>query len=194
MNGLCLRDLARIVDGNLCLGQLSPLGGDLEPVARIVTNSLQVLPGEVYRATVTQNHNVADFADLAFSRGAAGVVVAGRNVEPWAGKFTLLVNDANQALTTLERWARQRFTGKLILVARGLSSREVILGAREAGMPLTREIACRRPDESLPILDASLAPGDAIFVKDLHDCHMSHVVCRRFADGPSCGTSALTAT
>ena len=66
--------------------------------------------------------------------------------------------------------------GADLLIACGHSSREVILGARDAGMPLTRAIACRRPDESLPILDASLAPGDAVLVKDSQDRHMSCVI------------------
>ena len=117
MNDLCLSDLASIVGGRLRLGAMPPLGGSLEPVGRIVTDSQQLKPGDVYWGLDAPGRHGADFAEQAFSRGAMGVVVAGRHVEPWAGKFTIQVQDANGALWQLARWARQRFAGKVIAVA-----------------------------------------------------------------------------
>ena len=117
MNSVCLRDITDVVGGQLRLGCLPPLDGELQPIHRIVTDSRDVRPGDLFWAVNILDNCGANFAELAFSRGASGVVVSGRRVEPWAGKFCVEVDDAYQALQRLGFWAREMFTGTLVLVA-----------------------------------------------------------------------------
>src|SRR5262249_7035391 len=49
-------------------------------------------------------------------RGAAGVVVAGREVEPWAGRWSLSVDDGLNWLWKLAKWYRQQFTGRVVAI------------------------------------------------------------------------------
>ena len=116
MNSVCIRDIVDIVGGQLRLGRLPPLDGDFLPVDRIVTNSRHVRPGDLFWAATVAGTHGANFAELAFSRGAAGVVISGRHVEPWAGKFCVQVEDADQALLQLGAWAREMFAGTLVLM------------------------------------------------------------------------------
>ena len=71
MIGLCIRDLARITRGSLRLGLMPPIGGDLDPVGRIVIDSRQVTPGDVFWGLVGRYHDGSHFAEEAFARGAA---------------------------------------------------------------------------------------------------------------------------
>lgn len=114
MNKMCIRDLAELLGGRLQLGAMPPLGGDLEPIGRIVVDCRQIQAGDVFWATM-RDGQAADHAEEAFARGALGVV-AGRRVEPWAGKFSLEVPDACSALDSLLNAARNRFSGRLVVV------------------------------------------------------------------------------
>jgi len=115
MMELALRDLTDIIGGKPHLGTMPPLAGDAVPVGRIVTDSRQVNAGDVFWALVGPRHDGADFADEAFSRGAAGVVSA-RLVEPWAGRWCLHVEDTTWALWQLATVARYQFDGNVIAV------------------------------------------------------------------------------
>jgi|TARA_B100000809_G_scaffold111422_2_gene109995 UDP-N-acetylmuramyl pentapeptide synthase len=114
MVDLAIGQLADIVDGRLRLGSLPPLGGELEPVGRIVTEAARVGPGDVYWSV---DHYATNFSEHVFFQGAAGVVAAGRHIEPWAGKFSVQVHEANDALWQLAAWGRSRFAGTVIAVA-----------------------------------------------------------------------------
>jgi len=117
---LCIRDLSAVAGGALRLGSMPPLGGDLEPISRIVVQVQDVQKGDVFWALGgTEN---AYEAELAYARGAIGVVVSGRCVEPWAGAFSLEVADTRWALWKLATWNRQRFEGRLIALTGGASS------------------------------------------------------------------------
>ena len=48
MNNVCLRDITEIIGGELQLGSLPPLDGEMQSVDRIVTDSRLVQPGDVY--------------------------------------------------------------------------------------------------------------------------------------------------
>lgn len=48
MTNLCIRDLVEITGGRLQLGAMPPLGGELEPLGRVVVDCQQVRPGDVY--------------------------------------------------------------------------------------------------------------------------------------------------
>jgi len=119
MISLCIQELAEITGGHLQLGMMPPLGGEMEPIGRIVTNACDVQPGDVYWAMETAEHDAASRAEVAFARGALGAVAAGRHIEPWAGKFSVVVQDASRALWQLAAWSRRRFQGQLIALTGG---------------------------------------------------------------------------
>lgn len=105
MNHLCIRDLAELVGGTLRLGCLPPLGGVLEPLGPVVVDCGRVSQGDTYFEL--EDPSGPCRADEAFARGALGVVVSGRRIEPWAGKFTLEVEDARAALGLLTQVTRR---------------------------------------------------------------------------------------
>jgi UDP-N-acetylmuramoyl-tripeptide--D-alanyl-D-alanine ligase len=108
--------LREIVGGLLTLGQMPPLDGACAPVYRVVTESRQVEPGDVYWALRGADNDGADFAHEALMRGATGIV-SERRVEPWAGRWTLQVPHSELALWELARWRRRRFGGAAVAVA-----------------------------------------------------------------------------
>jgi hypothetical protein len=112
MLNLCIDELQRVVGGEVRLGLMPPLAGTLEPLRRVVVDSSRARPGDVYWALVAPDYDGAHTAEEAFTRGALGVVVSSRNVEPWAGKFVLQVSDANQALRDLAEHQRLRSLGR----------------------------------------------------------------------------------
>jgi UDP-N-acetylmuramoyl-tripeptide--D-alanyl-D-alanine ligase len=113
---LSVGDLAREVHGRLSLGSMPPIAASDSPLGRIVADSRQVESGDVFWALSGPNNHGADFAHEAFLRGASGVVVGGRHVEPWAGRWTLEVEDAHWSLWRLAALVRHRFRGKVIAV------------------------------------------------------------------------------
>ena len=100
---LCIGDLAEIIGGQLVLASLPPLAGPYEPVRRIVVESREVRSGDVYWGLAAPGYDGSHLAEDALLRGAFGVVVSGRHIEPWAGRFSILVPDANRALVELGR-------------------------------------------------------------------------------------------
>ncbi len=122
MLDLCIRDLVKIVDGQLSLGTMPPLGGEFEPIGRIVLDCEDVEPGDVFWGLPGSPDTNGQFAEAAFMRSAAGAVVANRHLEPWAGKFSIRVQDSSEALWRLARWVRCRFMGQVVAVA-GLDRR-----------------------------------------------------------------------
>ncbi len=113
---LTLSDLQRLVGGRLRLGTMPPCDGDAAVVGRIVTDSREVQPNDVFWGLLGPRFNGAHFAEEALVRGAAGVVTAGRWVEPWAGRWSLAVNDSYQALWETALWSRKQFTAPLVAV------------------------------------------------------------------------------
>lgn len=111
---IALEQLASVLGGRLCMGSPPPRDGQYAAVGPIVTDSRDVRPGDTFWALTGPRHNGADFADEALARGAAGVVVADRHVEPWAGSFVLTVEDAKLALWQLADWNRKRCGGFVV--------------------------------------------------------------------------------
>ncbi|MEQ8787544.1 MAG: Mur ligase family protein [Pirellulaceae bacterium] len=116
MSTLSTGELAAIIGGRLRLGSMPPLGGDLEPIGRLAIDSRTVAAGELFWGLATPP-DAANLPEEAFARGAQGVVVAGRRVAPWAGTFSIEVDDAKWALWQLARTMRSRFEGRVIAVA-----------------------------------------------------------------------------
>ena len=117
MNGLTSGKLAEIVQGPLTLGTMPPLGGEWEPVRRVVFESATVDRGDVYwdLSNCTSVPGASGVAEEAFARGAVGVV-SSRYIEPWAGAFSIQIADAHHALERLAHWVIVRSRRRRILV------------------------------------------------------------------------------
>lgn len=117
MNEYCIRDLAEIIGGRIRLGTMPPIGGSLEPLGEVATDIGHVRPGTVFWGLRRSEMDSVPCVEEAFCRGAQGVVVSGREIEPWAGRFCIQVDDAAEALRRLAQSVRRQFTGKVIAVA-----------------------------------------------------------------------------
>ncbi len=84
-------------------------------VGRIVSDSRQVSPGDVFWALQGPNYDGDCFLSDAFSRGAQGAVAA-RIEDPPENGWVLQVDDTQQALEQWARCKRRRFTGSVIAV------------------------------------------------------------------------------
>lgn len=113
---LSIGELARITGGRLRLASLPPLGGLLEPIGRIVTRMSDVAEGDVFWVSTTANGRQEEFIEAAYARGALGVVLAGRRIEPWAGRFVLEVKDSVRALFDVAAASRKQYTGGVVAV------------------------------------------------------------------------------
>ena len=94
---LCLLDLAELTGGCIRFGGMPPREGDLLPIKQIRFDAQRIEPGDVFWCLVAD----ACDAELAMLRGAAGVVIACRQIEPWPGRFSLEVGDSVEALERL---------------------------------------------------------------------------------------------
>jgi UDP-N-acetylmuramoyl-tripeptide--D-alanyl-D-alanine ligase len=117
MNGLSIADLAEIVGGHLHFGSMPPLGGSWEPSGHVAVDIRDVQPGDIFWALETSDEDAGERVPEAFIRDASGVVTSDRRIEPWAGKFSIQVEDTRWALWQLARWLRQRFPGRVVAVS-----------------------------------------------------------------------------
>jgi hypothetical protein len=100
----CIAELGEMVDGRVHLAVMPPLAGMFEPIGQIVCDRRDVRPRDVLCAfTARDGRDELCYVDEAFSRGALGVILAGRRIEPWAGKFCVTVPDLAVALHRLMR-------------------------------------------------------------------------------------------
>jgi hypothetical protein len=93
---LCLQDLAEFTGGELSLARMPPRDGELSMVRRLVLRAEDAGEGDVYWCLRRGECS----AELAYFRGALGVV-AEQGVEPWPGRFSLVVDDPVAALARL---------------------------------------------------------------------------------------------
>lgn len=136
---LTLADLHELLGGKLRLGAMPPCDGDTTLVGPVVVDSREVESDEVFWGLIGSRFNGAHFAEEAFVRGAAGIVVSGRRVEPWAGRWTLEVEDAQKSMWELAAWNRGRCTAPIVAVAGSVGKTttrrmiDTVLGYRLSG-------------------------------------------------------------
>jgi UDP-N-acetylmuramoyl-tripeptide--D-alanyl-D-alanine ligase len=111
MTHLTLTALQEIVGG-----RLQSVRDEVAPLGRVVTDSRLVEAGDVFWGLVGERFNGGRFVNEALMRGATGVVVQDCEVDPWAGRFCLQVDDSCEALWRLARWHRSRMQGNTIAV------------------------------------------------------------------------------
>jgi UDP-N-acetylmuramoyl-tripeptide--D-alanyl-D-alanine ligase len=138
----CVRDVTAVTGGRLRLATLPPLGGELEPFGRIVTDIEKVTDGDVYWPLPAGGAAATAFVEGAFLRGAQGVVVGRRGVEPWAGRFVLEVDDAEKCLLELAAWSRRQWAGTVVAAVQTAGPPR--LGTWIAGLLRTRFPQTRR--------------------------------------------------
>jgi hypothetical protein len=106
---LSVGDLAHVLGGCLNLGTMPPLGGAWEPVGRLIAAGQRIQSGDVVMVGIDQMRNGrgqplgAVQATCAFAGGALGVISTRGFVEPWAGRFSLYVDDATALGVALNR-------------------------------------------------------------------------------------------
>lgn len=122
MHDLTIHDLADLTRGRLTFSNMPPLGGDCEPIERIVVDSRHVHPGDVFWCLPGKRRHGDMFLEEAFMRGALGVVGANRPVQPWPGTFVIHVADSLAAFYQLARTVRRRFSGNVIAVGESRNS------------------------------------------------------------------------
>ena len=94
---LCILDLAELTGGRLQLASMPPLEGVLARIERIVLSHQAAGPGDVYWRLAALPGDI----EMAFLRGALGIVMTGRAIEPWPGRFSLQIDDSVAALRGL---------------------------------------------------------------------------------------------
>ncbi len=177
MRELTIKDLHEIVGGRLRLATLTPPQGELARVGRAVTDSRQVHAGDVFWGLAGTRFDGAEFAAEAYDRGASGVVVGRKYVQPWPGCWSLEVDDAVEALHKLAAWNRQAMTGRAVAVTGSVgktTTRQMIHAVlsqtmhgsaspknfnNHVGVPLS--MLAIEPDDDFAVLElAASAPGE----------------------------------
>ena len=113
---LSISDLHQVIGGRLRLGEMPPRDGEFTTIGPIATDSRTTHTGDVFWGLAGQTHDGSHFAEEALARGACGVVTSGRWVAPWAGRWSLEVEDSAAALCRLAAWNCDRFSGRLLTV------------------------------------------------------------------------------
>jgi len=115
MASATLQDLQQTIGGRLLTPKTRTPDEQGTPLGKIVTDSRLVEPGDVFWALRGLQHDGADFAQEAFNRKAAGVVVQ-KTVKAPSDCWVLVVDDTQRALRNWAAWRRRQFKGTLIAV------------------------------------------------------------------------------
>jgi UDP-N-acetylmuramoyl-tripeptide--D-alanyl-D-alanine ligase len=136
---LMLGELAVAAGGVVTMADMPHIEGASAPVGRVVIDSREVRPGDVFWAMPGKHHDGVQFANDAFARGAAGVVATAR-VTPWSGRWSMRVDDPLASLWQAAAAVRSRFDHPVIAVTGSVgktTTRQMIyavLGSRERGV------------------------------------------------------------
>src|SRR6516225_6814697 len=113
---ITIGELHELLGGKLRYGAMPPCAGDATVIGQISTDSRTIAPDEVFWGLTGPRFKGAHFAEDALLRGASGVVVTGRRVEPWAGRWSLEVDDSFESLWRLAAWNRDKLSAPLVAV------------------------------------------------------------------------------
>jgi UDP-N-acetylmuramoyl-tripeptide--D-alanyl-D-alanine ligase len=116
MQHLTLHDLAQLTGGRWLNVALLPQQQGEAALGRVVIDSRDLSPGDVFWALPGKRAQGSDFAAHAFERGACGVVSESRAVAPPNGRWALAVDDTQRALWQVAAEQRRRFSGQVIAV------------------------------------------------------------------------------
>ncbi len=166
----------------------------------IDTRSLQ--PGDLFVA-LTDQRDGHEFVQAALNKGASGALIRKGALDLPPGAPVIKVDDTLKALGELARFARQRFTGKLVAVTGSVgktSTKEMLRAALSAGavvhaadasfnnhigVPLTLarmpagadyaviEIGMNHPGEIAPL--AQLSRPDVALITNVAAAHIGHM-------------------
>ena len=100
---LSIRDLTLITKGKLRLGLTPPLGGEFEPIGRLLHPTDKLRKGDVVIAPLENEYfsearkenrelEKQDWAESSFATGAFGIIST-RDICPWNGCFSIQVDD-----------------------------------------------------------------------------------------------------
>jgi len=95
---LALQELARVIDGQLVLADLPPIDGDLQSVQSIHFDIDQLESNGIYWDLSSSREESFGLPELAYAKGAAGVITSYAPGSPWAGRYSLIVDDCQLAL------------------------------------------------------------------------------------------------
>ncbi|HET6882458.1 MAG TPA: UDP-N-acetylmuramoyl-tripeptide--D-alanyl-D-alanine ligase [Pirellulales bacterium] len=174
---LTLHDLERLTGGRWLSVALLPQQQSDAPLGRVVIDSRDVTPGDVFWALPGKRVNGCDFAEQAFERGASGVVSESMAVSPPVGRWALAVDDALRAMWQMAAEQRRRFAGQVIAVTGSVgktTTREMIhtvLASRYTGRASQRNynnhigvplsLMSWAPDDDYAVVElAASAPGE----------------------------------
>ncbi len=111
---MSIRDVTELVGGRLQFGPMPPLDGKLETIGRVLPTCQNVKPRDV--VLWCQNQQSRDcFLEEAYARGALGII-AQRPVTPWAGRFSLTVDDTRYVLRRLAWWRGKQLRGHRVVI------------------------------------------------------------------------------
>lgn len=137
---LCVLDLVQLTGGELHLAAMPPRDGELTAIGRIELAPDRILAGDVY----WRGAPLAGDVELAFLRGALGIVAAGPIREPWPGRFWLRVDDGFAALRDVVQGLLQAADEDIFANEPELKDLQLCADRRPDIYPLT----CGRPATS----------------------------------------------
>ena len=167
-------ELTGILSGQLRLGEMPPLAGDLELIQRICVPHYTVEPGDVVflgRGLQPTSESERLQAHEAFAHGALGIV-SSFPIEPWAGRFSIQVPHAGAALWELAAWNRQQLCGKTIVIIGNALPAQMVHQAIK-GLGLSAELyECHHPVETtVPLALAKTDPQKTVVLSwNCHEC------------------------
>lgn len=155
---LTIEQLLAATGGRLLAGRSA---AEREPaLARIVIDSREARPGDLFWALPGSRLQGSEFVGDAWKRGAAGVVSTTPSPVP-PGSFLILVDDAHEALRKLAEYRRQQFRGTSIAVTGSVGKTttrqmiDTVLASRFHGVASQRNY---NNHIGLPLTLARLAP------------------------------------
>ncbi len=164
-----LHDLHEAIGGALKRPDDSRADPRTLTVGKVVTDSREIEPGNVFWALIGKQHNGVKFASQALARGASGVV-AGTPVDLPSNAWGLTVRSPAKALWQWARWNRRRFFGTMIAVTGSVgktTTRQLIhtvLAERLAGTASPRNF---NNHVGVPLSLLGIAPHDDYAVIEL---------------------------